>query len=110
MGFPDKQSEASFTRQVIQYARLFGWKVVHVRPLRTKTGWKTPVSGDGVGLPDTLLFRPADGRRVAAELKVGSNKPTPAQRQWLADLAACGFETFLWTPADWGEIESTLGE
>ena len=51
---------------------------------------------------DTLLFR---------ELKNETRQPTPAQRQWLADLSgARRVSVGLWRPRDWlsGEIERAL--
>lgn len=101
-------SEKEFTSQVIEYAHHMGWRVAHFRPARTAKGWRTPVQGDGKGWPDLFLVR--DYRLVAAELKVGRNKPTAEQERWLAALAAGGqVETFVWRPKDWPEIERVLG-
>lgn len=99
--------EAEFTRQVIQYARLHGWRCAHFRPGRTKDGWRTPVQGDGKGFPDLFLVR--NGRAVAAELKAGRGKLTVEQTQWLAALEASPVETFVWRPEVWAEIERVLG-
>jgi hypothetical protein len=100
--------ENEFTEQVLELALLYGYKRAHFRPARTKDGWRTAVSGDGKGFPDLLLVRKRDGRKIAAELKVGKNKPTPEQLDWLETLAACGFETFLWYETDWEILKNIL--
>ncbi len=90
-------SERDFMAQVIQLARLHHWRVHHIHDSRKSSG---------SGWPDLSMLR--DGRYVAAELKVGSNRPTAAQREWLEALGKCGLETFLWRPSDFEEIERTL--
>jgi hypothetical protein len=53
------------------------------------------------------------GRLLFAELKVGRNRPTPAQENWLAALrAVAGVEVYLWREADWlgGAVEQILRE
>jgi hypothetical protein len=97
--------EAEFTRQVIQLAQLYGWRVAHFRPARTLHGWCTPVAGDGAGFPDLLLLRET---LLAVELKVGRNKPSAKQVEWLESLKRAGIFARVWTPADWNEIQQTL--
>ena len=99
-------TEAEFTRQVIELARMCGWMVAHFRAARTKHGWATPVAGDGKGWPDLFLVR--DGEILVAELKVGRNKPTPEQEQWLQAFRAAGVRAVVWKPEDWSTIEQTL--
>src|SRR5262249_33147361 len=96
-----------FTRQVIQLARLHGWRVAHFRPARTVRGWWTAVQGDGVGFPDLVLVR--GGTVLVAELKVGNNRLSPPQRAWLAAFAAAGIPAHVWRPADWPQVERLLG-
>jgi hypothetical protein len=91
-------SEAEFTSQVVQLFQLRGWMVVHIRPATTAKGYRTPYEGDP-GLPDIIASRL--GRTILAELKVGRNKPTQEQREWLD--ASGGY---LWYPSDWSEIEA----
>jgi hypothetical protein len=100
-----KLTEADFTAQVLAFARLHGWLTAHFRPARTKTGWRTAVSGQGKGFPDVILARE---RIVVAELKIGRNKVTPEQQQWLSAFRAAGVEAFVWTEQSWPEIESVL--
>lgn len=99
-------TEAQFTRQVLQLFRLTGWRTFHARPARMKRGWRTAVSGSGVGFLDILAIK--ERRLLVVELKVGRNRTTPAQDAWLDAFTAAGVETFLWTPDDWLEIERIL--
>lgn len=92
-------TEAAFQRQIIELARLRGFKVFHVYDSRKSTG---------TGWPDLSLVRPKDGRYIAAELKVGKNQPTRAQLDWLVALNACGVETHIWRPADLDYISEVL--
>lgn len=99
-------TESEFLDQVLQLARLRGWRSAHFRPAKTIDGWRTAVSGDGKGFPDLLLIR---GECViVAELKVGNRKPTLEQIAWLAAFKAAQIPAFLWTPENWPEIESVL--
>lgn len=101
-------SEAEFLKQVIAYAKLYGWRVAHFRPAKTQAGnWVTAVQGDGKGFPDLLLLR--DREQVAAELKVGRNKTTQEQYDWLAAFTLAGVNAYVWYPKDWPEIERVLG-
>lgn len=98
-----RQTEASFTAQVLQLAKIRGWRTAHFRPGRTERGWRTAVSGDGKGFPDLVMLRGA--RVVVAELKVNKNPPTAEQRQWIeAWLGVPASEAFVWRPEDWDEI------
>jgi hypothetical protein len=103
-------SEAEFLDQVIARAKLAGWICAHFRAARTSRGWETPCQGDAKGFPDLFLLRPKSGHRLAAELKVGANKPTPEQNAWLTAMERCGIPAFIWTPVDWPEIDKVLME
>ncbi|HET9755290.1 MAG TPA: hypothetical protein VFP66_02210 [Candidatus Limnocylindrales bacterium] len=91
--------ERDLQDQVLDLARLLGWRVAHFRAARTAHGWRTPVSADGAGFPDLVLIR---GRRlVVAELKRSvKNRPTPNQLDWLAAFRAAGVEVYVWTCDD----------
>jgi hypothetical protein len=97
-----KVSEADFQQKVISYAKLSGWRCVHIRPARVGERWVTPYQGDS-GLPDLVLAR--DGRVLLVELKSDSGKPTLDQRAW---LEAAGPNGFCWSPKDWPEVEFVL--
>lgn len=101
-------TEAELQAAVIDMAHLFGWFVLHIRPARTQTGWKTPVAADGVGFPDLFLVKPK--RALAAEMKRKGGKLTPGQHIWMMKLQAAGIETATWRPEDWasGHIEKVL--
>jgi hypothetical protein len=89
-------SEKVFTGQVVQLARMLGWRVYHP--------WLSVHSA--AGFPDLVLCRPP--RLIVAELKVGRNVPTPAQHEWLDALRACGAEMFVWYPEDMQAIGDVL--
>lgn len=105
---PKGITEEEFLGQVIDMAHLYGWKVAHFRPAKTAKGYRTPVQGDGKGFPDLIGTRRATKHKFVAELKVGRNKVTAEQNEWLTDCEACGIPAFTWTPGDWEEIEDTL--
>ena len=97
-----KITEGEFTTQVIELAQAYGWQVCHFRPARTARGWRTAMQGHA-GFPDIVAVR--YGRKVGAELKVGSNKPTEQQLLWLHHWGADGY---LWYPSDWQQIEDVF--
>ena len=101
-----KITEAGFTQAVIAFARLHGWRTLHMRPARTAKGWRTPVAGDGVGFPDLLMCR--GDEVIASELKVGKNKLSAAQQDWITALEAAGVKVYCWRETDWPDIESVL--
>jgi hypothetical protein len=106
VSLPVKVSEAQFTRQVIQLARLLGWRVAHFRPAMTKHGWRTPVQGDGAGFPDLILVR--GPVCLAVELKAVDGKLRPEQKVWLEAFQTAGIESMVWTPNNWDVIEKRL--
>lgn len=99
-------TEADWQRTVIDTARLFGWRVAHFRPARTKHGgWVTPVAADGKGFPDLVLAR---DRVIFAELKTQKGKPTPDQDAWARAITAAGLEMYLWRPSDLEDVANIL--
>ncbi len=42
-------TEAELQDGIATAAQYAGWKVMHVRPARTETGWRTAVQYDGKG-------------------------------------------------------------
>jgi len=121
-----KISEADFLLQVIDLAHIYHWRVAHFRPARTADGWRTAVSGDGVGFPDLVMVRPP--RLIFAELKSEKGKTTNEQGAWLEDLRRCRtkarvvglksdpgvvadiIEVYLWRPGDFDKILEILKE
>lgn len=92
-------NEDDWQRQVIDTARMFGWRVGHFRPALTRHGWRTPVSADGKGFPDLILLRDAC---IAVELKTDdpASDLTTDQRLWLAAFETAGIENHVWRPRD----------
>jgi thiol:disulfide interchange protein len=91
-------TEKQFMAQVLRLAHLCHWRTYHTHDSRRSVA----------GFPDLVLLR--GPRVVVAELKVGRNRPTPAQVEWLESWRAAGVPAYLWTPAEWGEIEAVLTE
>jgi hypothetical protein len=90
-------TEREFMQQVFGIARDFGWSVYH--PHLSKFG--------ASGWPDLVLVKPP--QLLFAELKTGSNKPTPSQQRWLDLLRAVpSVEVYLWRPSDMQHIAEVL--
>jgi len=101
-----KVSEAQFQRQVLQLAKLCGWRTAHFRSgLDRRGNWQTAVAGDGKGFPDLVLVRE---RVLFVELKVNGNKLAPDQVAWRDALTHAGANWHHWTPDGWHLIEQTL--
>jgi len=93
---PFYPTEKAFQSAVVDLALRCGWLPYHTYDSRRCTP----------GFPDLILLR--DTRQVVAELKIEPNKPTDTQREWLSAFGKVGAETFIWYPADWELIISTL--
>lgn len=86
----------------LDLARLLGWRTIHVRPGRVAHGWRTTVSGDGIGWPDVFAVRGA--RVIAAELKTKRGRLTDEQAAWLEALETAGVETHIWRPEHYPDL------
>lgn len=93
-------TEKQFQAAIVQYAKRRGWMTYHTRDSR----------GSAPGFPDLVMARVTreDAECIVAELKIGENEPTDAQKEWLDVLAFAGIRVFVWKPSDWDEIERTL--
>ncbi len=91
-------TEKQLQAQVVQLARLTGWRCYHTHDSRRSTP----------GFPDLVLVRPP--RCLFVELKTLSGRLRPAQAAWLEALAKVerAPEAYLWRPGDFGDIQSTL--
>ncbi len=101
-----KVSETEFLGQIIQLARLCGWRCAHFRPAKTEKGWRTAVQADGAGFPDLVLVR--HSRVIFAELKSEKGKVSPEQKEWIEALKITGNMMEIWRPSDWDRIEEAL--
>ena len=94
------ETEAGFTKAVVDLARLNGWMVFHPIPLRTAKGWATGTMGDA-GFPDLTLAR--GGRVILAELKTDRGRLTASQERWVREAGAV-----VWRPHQWADIVVVL--
>ena len=82
--------------QVIQLAKLTGWRVYHTHDSRRSVD----------GFPDLVLLK---GKRIiVAELKVGENTTTADQDAWLYAFHEAGVQACVWYPSNWPVIEREL--
>jgi hypothetical protein len=111
------QPESVLLSQVMAYAHMRGWRCWHDQatnaPRRCHAcGTARRGPRNAPGFPDLVLLRArhAQPRIVIAELKAEGEKPTPSQRAYLDDFAACGIETYVWTTSaeDWETIKGLL--
>ncbi len=95
---PPGPTEKQFQAAVIKLARLLRWRVYHTHDSRrSAAGW-----------PDLVLVRGPS--LLFIELKVGVNRLTPAQADWLHALRGAGVPAGTWHPDDWPVIERILKE
>lgn len=101
-------SESEFADWVLDVARMYGWRSAHFRPARTKTGWRTPVQGDGAGFPDMILLHPRCTYGVALELKRETGRTTPDQDAWIAAFREAGWVAMVVRPSDRDALQALL--
>jgi hypothetical protein len=89
-------SERDLQRYVLDVAKARGWITYHTFDSRRSQP----------GFPDLILLR--GERQVVAELKVGNNKPTPAQEVWLDAFHAAGAQVCVWREGDLDTIAEIL--
>ena len=88
-----------FQNQIIGVAKWNGWMVYHTHNSRRSTK----------GFPDLCMAR--RGRIVFAELKVGKDRPFPAQKEWFLELSKnAHVRVCLWFPHDWEDLVKVLEE
>ena len=102
-------TESEFLSQVIDLARICGYRSAHFRPAWSGRGYRTPVQGDGAGFPDLVLV--GHGRVIVAELKRETAAgPGLEQQAWLDAFRSAGIEVHVWRPRDLEWIASVLTE
>jgi hypothetical protein len=90
-------SEAQFQARVVALARANSWAVYHTHDSRRSEA----------GFPDLVMLR--HGALLVAELKVGTNRPTPEQCSWIAEFALVPqAQVYVWKPEDWPQITEAL--
>lgn len=101
-------SESEFADWVLDVARMYGWRSAHFRPARTKTGWRTPVQGDGAGFPDMILLHPRCDFGLALELKRETGRTTPEQEAWISAFRRTGWVAMVVRPGDRDALQALL--
>lgn len=91
-----KITEKQFQQLIITLAVICGWMHFHVYDSRRCVP----------GYPDLHLVRGPDS--LFRELKVGKNKLSKAQKEWIEALEGAGHDVGVWRPEDWPEIERRL--
>jgi len=93
---PPALTETRFQQQVVKLAELLGWRWYHTHDSR-----RSPA-----GFPDLVLLRRP--RVIFLELKADRTVVTDAQRDWIAELRACGQEAYIARPKHWERLERIL--
>ena len=102
-----RPTEKLFQAQVIQIARMNGWKVFHPASMRGHDGsYRTPLTGDK-GFPDLVLAHMTRGV-IFVELKSETGRLSPEQKQWATALQKWA-AYYVWRPADLDYIAKRLG-
>jgi hypothetical protein len=99
--------ESILQSQVIQLAKMNGFRVHHARPVQQANGrWLTAIAGDA-GFPDLVLAHPERGV-LFLELKAEKGKLSEAQIQWGHSLSKF-VEYYLIRPQDLEKLAKRLG-
>lgn len=88
-------TEAEFQQQIIDTARLLGWKAYHTFDSRRSEP----------GFPDLVLVR---DRIVYLEVKSETGRVSAEQGEWLAAINAAGGSALVVRPSQWDEIVASL--
>lgn len=104
--------ETPFQKNVVDYARLHGWRIHHSRKTRLtrrdgSVRHLTAIQGDA-GFPDLVLARGVGDGVLFRELKSQRGSLDAGQKAWRDVLLAAGANWALWRPSDWPEIEAEL--
>ena len=99
-----------FEEKIVALAQALGWHVAHFRNVLVQrkdgsTFYATPAAANGKGFPDLVIVR---DRVIFAELKSGSGRLSPEQKQWREWLEESGSEYYVWTDRDVTEIKRLL--
>lgn len=90
-------TEKQFLAQVLELAALCHWRAYH--------SWISIRSAQG--FPDLVMVRLS--RILFVELKSERGRVSPAQQEWLNDLALTGkVEVEIWRPSNWETLVEVL--
>jgi len=104
--------EEDFQQLVIDMARRNGWRChytpdwVHRLIRADMRNRKRTRDWPDRGFPDLVLCRPP--KVLIVENKSAVGKLEPQQREWIADLRACGLDVRVWKPRDEDELTEVL--
>jgi hypothetical protein len=99
--------EAILQSQVIQLAKMNGFRVHHARPVQQANGrWLTAIAGDA-GFPDLVLAHSERGV-LFLELKAENGKLSPGQVMW-GNALSKHVEYYLIRPQDLDKLAKRLG-
>lgn len=102
------QIEDKFLKQILEYAKIRGWRSAHFRPGMMANGrWITAGLGQTKGFPDIILVR--SDRLIFAEVKTDAGEMSDTQLDWMESLSQTRLcECYLWTPSRWQRIQEIL--
>lgn len=104
---PRQAPEAILQSQVIQLAKMNGFRVHHARPVQQANGrWLTAIAGDA-GFPDLVLAH-CDRGVLFVELKAENGRMSPGQVEW-AKAIVPNAEYWLVKPNDLELLAKRLG-
>jgi len=89
-------TEKEFMGQIKLLAQYTNWIVYHTFDSRRSDK----------GFPDLVLLRPPE--LIVAELKTDRGKVTREQAVWIDSFSACGIESYVWRPAQFGQVLARL--
>jgi hypothetical protein len=99
--------ESILQSQVIQLAKMNGFRVHHARPVQQANGrWLTAIAGDA-GFPDLVLAH-AERGVLFLELKAENGKLSPGQVMW-GNALSKHVEYYLIRPQDLEKLAKRLG-
>jgi hypothetical protein len=99
--------ESILQSQVIQLAKMNGFRVHHARPVQQANGrWLTAIAGDA-GFPDLVLAHSERGV-LFLELKAENGKLSPGQVMW-GNALSKHVEYYLIRPQDLEKLAKRLG-
>lgn len=107
-----RESETDFQAAVVKVMESLGWQWMHIRPARTRKGWRTAIEGPlGPGWLDLFAIHVERRRMLFAELKAERHEPSNDQVRVMAALqrfagdhtwvhGGIQVDVYLWRPSD----------